>query len=83
MNKVNRMIKLFETECKLSKIQSRLDRGLFSHLSDKEFYKKKESTENKLLKNYKCQEKLASEMTYEEKEILYGITGINLNEDEA
>ena len=76
MNKVERMIKLFDEEVKLSKD---IDRGM-PWMSEREYRRSQESLHKKYERNQAKQRELANRMTFEEKEELYRQTEVNLNE---
>lgn len=76
MNKVERMIKLFDEEVKLDK---QIDRGA-PWMTEREYRRSQESLHKKYERNQAKQRELANRMTFEEKEELYRQTEVNLNE---
>jgi hypothetical protein len=76
MNKVERMIKLFNEEVVLHKD---IDRGM-PWMTEREYRRKQDSLKLKFERNQEKQEQLAIKMTFDEKEELYHRTDINLNE---
>lgn len=76
MSKVERMIKLFDEEFKLSKD---IDRAM-PWMTNLAYRKKQDSLKSKLKKNQERQRLLSDKMTFEEKEELYAQTEVNLNE---
>lgn len=76
MKRVERMIKLFDEEVKLSKD---IYRGM-SWMTPIEYRRNQESLRKKYERNQAKQAELANRMTFEEKEELYRQTDINLNE---
>lgn len=76
MSKVERMIRLFDEECKLYK---EIDRAM-PWMTPIAYKRKQDSLKSKLEKNQERQRLLADKMTFEEKEDLYSQTEINLND---
>lgn len=76
MKKVERMIKLFNEEYILSKD---IDKAM-PWMTNIAYRKKQDSLKIKLERNLAKQEELSNKMTFDEKEELYHLTDINLNE---
>jgi len=76
MKKVERMIKLFDEEVVLFKD---IDKAM-PWMTEGAYRKKQDSLKIKLERNLAKQEELANKMTFDEKEELYHLTDINLNE---
>ena len=76
MEKVERMIKLFNEECILSKD---IDKAM-PWMTEGAYKRNQDSLKLKLERNLAKQEELSNKMTFDEKEELYHLTDINLNE---
>lgn len=76
MKKVERMIKLFDEEVKISKDINKA----MPWMTNIAYRKKQDSLKLKLERNLAKQEELSNKMTFDEKEELYHLTDVNLNE---